>query len=128
VVVREMTADAPRLTEPGNVTVRTEESELAIEPGRRAKLTVSIGRAKGFTDRVSLELNGMPPGVGVVGVAASGIVIPEGETSRTLVFEADPQTRAPMAHPFVVRVVHESLEGKAVVATAAVLRVVPKAR
>jgi hypothetical protein len=71
------------------VSVTPEAVELA--PGERAKVTATIARANSFGGRVPLAVNNLPFRVTVPDIGLNGILITEGQTSRTFEIVADEQ-------------------------------------
>ncbi len=100
-VVREVTGQAPKVVDPGDIVTTTEQSEITLKPGGQVRLTVNIERRGGFKGRVPIEVKGMPHGVRVLDIGLNGILITEKETRRTMVLYAEPWVR-PMDHPIVV--------------------------
>jgi hypothetical protein len=99
--IKEAAGDAPKLLGPGDLVTVTEESELTIQPGGHAKLTVHIERRNGFAGRVPVEVRGLPHGVHALDIGLNGILVNENETRRAVVIYAEPWVQ-PGAHPFVV--------------------------
>lgn len=67
---------------------------VVIEPGRRATFRLSIDR-RDFKDRVQFEIENLPHGVIVDDIGLNGVLIPEGQTERTLFLSCEtwvPQT------------------------------------
>lgn len=100
-VVREATGTLPKLTEPGDIVAKTEQSEVTITPGGEARVTMTIERRNGFAGRVPVEAQGLPHGVRVLDVGLNGILITPAETRRTFVLYCEPWVK-PMDHPIVV--------------------------
>jgi hypothetical protein len=69
------------------VSVTPEVVELTA--GGRAKVTVKIARANGFTGRVPLSVNNLPFRVTVPDIGLNGILITEEQDSRTFEIVAD---------------------------------------
>jgi WD40 repeat protein len=99
--IREAAGTAPTLLDPGDIVTTTEQSEVAIQPGKETRLTVHIERRNGFTGRVPVEVRGLPHGVRVLDIGLNGILVTEGETARTFVIYAEPWV-LPTERPFVV--------------------------
>lgn len=100
-VVREATGGLPKLLEPGDIVTTTEQSEIVVEPGAEARLTVKVDRRNGFKGRIPLEVKGLPHGVRVLDVGLNGILITPEATTRTIVLHAEPWMRE-MTQPFVI--------------------------
>jgi len=100
-VVREAMGGLPKVLDPGDIVTITEQSEVAVKPGREARLTVKVERRNGFKGRIPLDVKGLPHGVRVLDIGLNGILITPEETSRTIVIYAEPWVQA-TAHPFVV--------------------------
>jgi len=105
-VVREVTGSVPTTVDPGDIVTRVEQSEIAVQPGKEVRLTVTIERKNGFAGRVPVEVRGLPHGVRVLDVGLNGILITERDTSRTLAIYCEPWVQ-PTEHPFVVLAVRE---------------------
>jgi hypothetical protein len=60
-----------------------------IVPGRRTTAKLRIERF-GFNDRVQLEIENLPHGVIVDDIGLNGILIPEGQTERTIFLACEP--------------------------------------
>ncbi len=100
-VVRKATAAVPALIAPGDIVTTTQQSEVSIKPGGEVRVTVNVERRNGFTGRIPLEVLGLPHGLRVLDVGLNGILVIPGETTRTIVIQADSWVQ-PMEHPFVV--------------------------
>jgi len=100
-MLREATGSLPLLLEPGDIRTTAEQAEVTIQPGQETRLTVTIERLHNFKGRVPLEVRGLPHGVRVLDIGLNGILINPGETSRTIVFYAEPWVK-PTEHPIVV--------------------------
>jgi hypothetical protein len=106
-LVREVAGGLPKLADAKDLATTTEQTEVAVEPGKEVRLTVHIERRNGFDGRVPLEVRGLPHGVRVLDIGLNGILITEKETSRTFVIYAEPWVK-PIEHPFVVLSKRES--------------------
>jgi WD40 repeat protein len=100
-VVREAVGGLPKVAEPGDIVTATEQTEVTVKPGGETRLTVKVERRNGFKGRIPIDVKGLPHGVRVLDIGLNGILINEGETSRTIVLYAEPFV-APTTHPFVV--------------------------
>jgi WD40 repeat protein len=89
-VSSEKIGGTPKLIEPGDLTVATAESTVAVKPGDQVWATVKIKRRNGFKGRVPLEVRGLPHGVRVLDVGLNGIMITESETTRRVALFAEP--------------------------------------
>jgi hypothetical protein len=98
---KEATGESPKATDPGDIVTTAEQSEVTIQPGHQAKLTVAIERRQGFKGRVPLDVRGLPHGVRVIDIGLNGILVNENETRRTVVFYAEPWVEA-LSHPLVI--------------------------
>jgi hypothetical protein len=96
----------PTIVEQGDIVTTTQQSEVAILPGRETYLDVTIERLNGFKGRVPIEVRGLPHGVRVLDIGLNGILITERETSRRFVLYAEPWVK-PTTHPIVVLATHE---------------------
>ncbi len=100
-VVREATGGVPKLLEVGDIVTTTQQSEIVVEAGAEAQLTVKVERRNGFKGRIPLEVKGLPHGVRVLDVGLNGILITPEATTRTIVFHAEPWMRETV-QPFVI--------------------------
>ena len=89
------------VVEPGDIVTTVEQSEVTIQPGREAKLTVRIERRNDFKGRIPIEVRGLPHGTRVLDIGLSGILITERDTSRVITLYSEPWAQ-PTTHPFVV--------------------------
>lgn len=62
---------------------------VTIQPGRRTTFRLRIER-NGFNDRVQFDAENLPHGVIVDDIGLSGILIPEGQSERTLFLSCEP--------------------------------------
>jgi hypothetical protein len=74
---------------PPDVVVTTDSREIALEPGREAKVTLRVNRQNGFKGRVPCDVENLPPGVRVVNVGLNGVLVTEAQTSRTFTLRAE---------------------------------------
>jgi hypothetical protein len=100
-VSHEVAGELPSAVEPGDIVTTVEQTEVTIQPGRQAKLTVKIERRNDFKGRVPIEVRGLPHGTRVLDIGLNGILITERETQRTIVLYSEPWAE-PTSHPFVV--------------------------
>ena len=105
-MIREATGGLPRVVPAGVLVTTTEQSEVAVRPGGKVRLTVRIERRNGFKGRVPLDVRGLPHGVRVLDVGLNGILVIPSESSRTIEIYCEPWVR-PTEHPFVVLAKHE---------------------
>jgi hypothetical protein len=63
--------------------------EITIAPGGTAKCRLRVER-NGFNDRIAFGVDNLPHGVIVDDIGLSGVLIPEGETERTVFLRAEP--------------------------------------
>jgi WD40 repeat protein len=122
-VVRTARANLPSLSDPGDLIVTTQQSEVTIQPGRETRVTVQIERRNGFTGRVPLDVQGLPHGVRVLDVGLNGILVIPGQTTRTFVLYCEPWVK-PLTQPLVV-VARREGKPQEYAARAVLLRVVP---
>lgn len=100
-VRKEFTGGVPAIIGAGDIQTYVHALDVALKPGGQAKVTVRIERLNGFKGRVPLEVRGLPHGVRVLDIGLNGILVNEGETTRTVVLYAEPWVQ-PMERPFVV--------------------------
>ena len=81
---------ASRPGRPGSDSLTAPEPpQVTIVPGRRTTAKLRIERL-GFNDRVQLEIENLPHGVIVDDIGLNGILIPEGQTERTIFLACEP--------------------------------------
>ena len=97
------TAATGELTTRGNPDYRvaTDRRAVSIRPGGTAKLEIEVARKPGFKGRAQCEVRGLPHGVMVIDLGLNGVLIPGGQTRRTVVLRADPWVK-PLRVPFAV--------------------------
>lgn len=100
-ITREAAGGSPTLRSGGDLVTRTRQSAVVLRPGQQTKFVVDIERRPGFSDRVPLDVRGLPHGVRVLNIGLNGILITERETSREITLYAEPWVR-PMTRPVVV--------------------------
>src|SRR5262249_13867222 len=98
---REVQGGRPKLVEPGDLVTTTNLSEVTVRPGGQVWLTGTIERRNGYTQRVPLDVRGLPHGVRVLDIGLNGILITERESSRAFAIYCEPWVK-PTEHPFVV--------------------------
>ena len=81
-VVREAAGGLPKVIDRGDIVTTTEQSEVTVQPGGEARLTVTVERRNGFAGRIPLDVRGLPHGVRVLDIGLNGILITEKETTR----------------------------------------------
>ncbi|HEY6489457.1 MAG: PPC domain-containing protein [Terracidiphilus sp.] len=84
-----------------DVTVSTDATEVALEPGKEIKVTLNVQRHNGFAGRVPCEIENLPPGVRVVNVGLNGVLVTEAQTSRTFTLRAEDWAK-PIDQPIYV--------------------------
>jgi hypothetical protein len=124
-LVREVAGGLPSVVEPGDIVTTLEQSEVTIQPGREAKLTVRIERRNDFKGRIPIEVRGLPHGTRVLDIGLNGILITERDTSRVITLYSEPWVQ-PTTHPFVVLAKHEGKNTEHA-AKSVLLQVVPPA-
>lgn len=76
---------------PPDLMVAAEPSEVVIEPGKTATVSVTIRRGEGINYRIPILVQNLPEGVIVKDFGLNGVLINETETARTFVLEASPK-------------------------------------
>jgi WD40 repeat protein len=122
-VIRKAAGSLPGVVDPGDIVTTTGQGEVTLKPGGEARVTVKVQRRNGFKGRIPLEVQGLPHGVRVLDVGLNGILVIPGETTRTIVLQADSWVQ-PMRRPFVVLARHEG-KGTEHAARSLTLRVAP---
>jgi mono/diheme cytochrome c family protein len=124
-LLREVAGSLPSVVEPGDIVTTVEQTEVTIQPGREAKLTVRVERRNDFKGRIPIEVRGLPHGTRVLDIGLNGILITERETSRVITLYSEPWAQA-TDHPFVVLAKREGKNTEHA-ASSILLRVVPAA-
>ena len=75
------------LVEAPKVMVSLEPAELKIQPGQTITAQLRVTR-NGFNDRINFDVGNLPHGVIVDNIGLNGVLIPEGETERTIYLTA----------------------------------------
>jgi hypothetical protein len=88
------------VTRHSELAVSVDQSEVVLEPGGAARVTVSIRRLNGFAGRVPVEVRNLPRGT-TVKVGLNGVLITEDETRRAFQIEASPNA-APLEQQIYV--------------------------
>ncbi len=73
-----------------DLVMTAETREVTVDAGSTVDVTVSIQRQNGFGGRVPVEVRNLPPRVRVLDVGLNGVLLNEGETTRTFTIEALP--------------------------------------
>lgn len=100
-IVREAMGGLPAVSEPGDIVTSVERKEVEIEPGKQARLLVTVERRNDFKGRIPIEVRGLPHGTRVLDIGLNGILITERETQRVITLYTEPWAE-PTVHPFVV--------------------------
>jgi hypothetical protein len=78
------------VTVPSEVGIRLEAESLRIAPGQQLRFTATIDRRGGLLARIPVEALNLPFGLRVLDVGLNGVLINEGETSRSFEVVCDP--------------------------------------
>ena len=92
---------------PPDLVVAAEPKEIVLEPGRTMAVTLHVQRRNKFQGRVPCNVLNLPPGVRVVNLGLNGVLVPEGETSRTFTLKAEDWAQ-PIEQPIYVVATAES--------------------
>ena len=84
-----------------DLTIRTAEARLRLEPGSTTRFSFEIKRPNDFTGRIPIEFKGLPHGVRVLDIGLNGILMIPGETRRTVEIACESWV-ASGEYPFVV--------------------------
>jgi hypothetical protein len=76
------------LADPPQLEVALSPSELTIAPGTTITAHLAVKR-NGFEDRISFDVSNLPHGVIVDNIGLNGVLIPEGQTERTIYLTAE---------------------------------------
>ncbi|MCA9093326.1 MAG: hypothetical protein KDA68_07560, partial [Planctomycetaceae bacterium] len=71
------------LTSPPTLRTTVSPDSLTLSPGETGTVQVTIERKNGFKGRVPLEVSNLPQGLSLLDVGLNGILITEGQTSRS---------------------------------------------
>jgi hypothetical protein len=122
-IVREVAGGLPSVTELGDIVTTVDRTEVVLEPGKEARLTVSVERRNNFKGRIPIEVRGLPHGSRVLDIGLNGILITERETNRVITIYTEPWAQ-PTEHPFVVLAKREGTNREHA-AQSVLLRVMP---
>jgi len=92
---------------PPDLVVAAEPKEIVLEAGRTMAVTLHVQRRNKFQGRVPCNVLNLPPGVRVVNLGLNGVLVPEGETSRTFTLKAEDWAQ-PIEQPIYVVATAES--------------------
>lgn len=95
------------ITPAPDVVVTMDSKQVLIEPGKEATVTLHVDRHNGFKGRVPCFVQNLPPGVRVVNVGLNGVLVTEGQTSRTFTLHAQDWAK-PINQPIYVVALVES--------------------
>ncbi len=73
-----------------DILMTAETTEVTLEPGGSAQITVSIARQGDFRGRVPVEVRNLPPRVRVLDVGLNGVLLNEDESKRSFTIDALP--------------------------------------
>jgi WD40 repeat protein len=105
-LTREATGGRPKAVDAGEIVTTSTKPVVSLRPGSETRLLVKVERRNGFKGRIPLDVLGLPHGVRVLDIGLNGILVTERDSSREIVFYAEPWVR-PMEHPIVVLAKHE---------------------
>jgi hypothetical protein len=100
VTTRDLVAVAS-VTPTPELQVATGATEVALEPGGKATVTVRVARQGGFAGRVPVNVLNLPPGVTVGNTGLNGVLITEAESMQKFTLEAEPWVE-PLKQPIIV--------------------------
>jgi hypothetical protein len=104
-IVRVANPDSPlqlaAIMPPPDVVVTTDPVNVSLEPGQEIKVTLHVERKNGFKGRVPCTIQNLPSGVKVVNVGLNGVLVTEGQTSRTFTLRAEDWAK-PIGQPIFV--------------------------
>lgn len=95
-----VTVTAPQEPLP-ELLVSTGESQVTLEPGGTARVSIRIKRERGFKGRVPFDIRNLPHGVIVRDVGLNGVMITEDETTQRFELHAEPWV-VPVEQPVIV--------------------------
>jgi hypothetical protein len=86
---------------PPDVVVTTDITQISLEPGQQATVTLHVERRNGYKGRVPCFIKNLPRGVQVVNIGLNGVLITETQTSRTFTLRAEDWAK-PIEQPIYV--------------------------
>ncbi len=86
---------------PPDVVVTTDITQVSLEPGQQATVTLHVERRNGYKGRVPCFIKNLPRGVQVVNIGLNGVLITETQTSRTFTLRAEDWAK-PIEQPIYV--------------------------
>jgi hypothetical protein len=87
------------VTPAANLKIAAHPQRVAIHPGERVSMTLSVDRAPAFSGRVPIEVKNLPQGVRVLNIGLNGVLVTEKQTERSVFLLAEPWVQ-PMVRPF----------------------------
>ena len=82
-------SERPAEARPRSATGFPKPPEITIAPGGSITCKLRVER-NGFNDRIAFDVPNLPHGIIVDDIGLSGILIPEGQTERTVFLRAEP--------------------------------------
>ncbi|MDB5350034.1 MAG: repeat-containing protein [Planctomycetota bacterium] len=87
------------VTGPPNLKIGFRPEAVAIRPGERVEMTLTVGRHPAFKGRVPIEVRNLPRGVRVLNIGLNGVLVTETQTERAIFLYAEPWAE-PAERPF----------------------------
>jgi hypothetical protein len=98
---QELSLQVASIVPPPDVVVTTDISQVSLEPGQQATVTLHVERHNGYKGRVPCFVKNLPRGVQVVNIGLNGVLITEAQTSRTFTLRAEDWAK-PIEQPIYV--------------------------
>jgi hypothetical protein len=86
---------------PPDAVVTVGPEHVTLAPGQDVKVTLRVDRRDGFAGRVPCTVRNLPPGVRVVNIGLSGVLVSETQTTRTITLHADDWAK-PITQPIYI--------------------------
>jgi hypothetical protein len=98
---QELSLQVASIIPPPDVVVTTDISQVSLEPGQQATVTLHVERRNGYKGRVPCFVKNLPRGVQVVNIGLNGVLVTEAQTSRTFTLRAEDWAK-PIEQPIYV--------------------------
>jgi hypothetical protein len=98
---KELSLQVASIVPPPDVVVTTDITQVSLEPGQQATVTLHVERRNGYKGRVPCFIKNLPRGVQVVNIGLNGVLVTETQTSRTFTLRAEDWAK-PIEQPIYV--------------------------
>jgi WD40 repeat protein len=82
-----------------NLKIGFRPEKVAIRPGERVEMTLTVERNPAFKGRVPIDVRNLPRGVRVLNIGLNGVLVTEAQTERNIFLYAEPWAE-PQRRPF----------------------------